>query len=209
MTAARGGRIVVAAGTNGAGKSTIVQPFVQMNGGYYFNPDEYTRGLVATGMPPQEANATAWNYGFRQLQDAIDDGKRYSFETTLGGNTIPAELMRALAMGCEVTIIYVGLASPELHIQRVAERVRRGGHHIPEDKIRERYRNSLANLASFIGTQASIRVFDNSEQSADGTPMPFEVLRIEGGAFSFEVPPKNVPRWAQSLVLRAAKFYEL
>lgn len=209
MTAARRGRIVVAAGTNGAGKSTIVQPFVQANGGYYFNPDEYTRGLAATGMLLQDANAAAWNYGFKQLKEAIDDGKRYSFETTLGGNTIPAELMRALAMGCEVDIIYVGLASPELHIQRVAERVRRGGHDIPEDKIRERYRNSLVNLANFIGTPASIRVFDNSEQSADGTPMPFEVFKIQDGAFTFEVPPKNVPRWAKPLILRAAKFYKL
>jgi len=104
VTAARRGRIVVAAVTNGAGKCTIVQPFVQANGGYYFNPDEYTRGLVATGMPLQDANAAAWNYGFKQLQAAIDDGKRYSFETILGGNTMPAELMRALAMGCEVDI---------------------------------------------------------------------------------------------------------
>ncbi len=81
---ARGqGHILVGAGTNGAGKSSIVQPFLSRDGDY-FNPDEHTRALVALGMPLPDANARAWKTGFDALQQAVDEGKRYAFETTLG-----------------------------------------------------------------------------------------------------------------------------
>jgi predicted ABC-type ATPase len=62
-----------------------------------------------------------------------------SFETTLGGNTIPALLEEAMAVGIEVLVRYVGLDSVDLHIARVRAGVARGGHDIPEGKIRERF----------------------------------------------------------------------
>ncbi|MCK9202271.1 MAG: zeta toxin family protein [Gallionella sp.] len=207
---ARGkGHILVGAGTNGAGKSTIVQPFLSKDG-EYFNPDEHTRALVALGMPLTEANSRAWQTGFDALQQAIDEGRRYAFETTLGATSVPFELMRALAMGCQLDFFFVGLASPELHIQRVAERVRRGGHDIPETKIRERYENSRKNLLRFIGTAANLRVWDNSTQTSDGRPSPFEVFSIKdrrlrlGGKMALD----RVPAWSKPLLARAIKMVE-
>jgi predicted ABC-type ATPase len=202
---AKAGRIIAAAGTNGAGKSTIVGPLIRAAGGGYFNPDEHTRELAAIGVPLEQANALAWRKGYDALQRAIDESLNFAFETTLGGSSITVELLRALAVGRRVTILYVGLASPELHIQRVAERVARGGHDIPEEKIRERFDNSRANLLKFIGTRAEIRVWDNSRQTTDGSAAPVEVFRVQNRKVLI---PKGsqvsqTAAWAQPLLAKA------
>ena len=203
-----GGGIIVAAGTNGAGKSSVVQPFLEKAGAPYFNPDQFARQLVREGIPPAEANGRAWQFGRDLLREAVDRGKSYAFETTLGGHSIAFELMRALAFGRTVSILYVGLESAELHIRRVAARVARGGHDIPEDMVRKRYDSSRTNVLAFIGTQAWIRVWDNSAESADGRPgtarQVFEMrgarLRLPPAAVN---DPQAVPPWARPLVAQA------
>lgn len=200
--------IVVAAGTNGAGKSSTIQPFIEGSGGAYFNPDQYAGALIAHGMPAADANALAWARGFAQLCRAVEDGTAYVFETTLGGHSIPYQLMRALAFGRRVVILYVGLISPELHLQRIRERVTRGGHDIPEHKVRARYDDSRRNLLSFIGTRATIRVWDNSVQTDDGRPSHArEVFRVDHQ--KLHLPPHDdparTPAWARPLLAQALK----
>lgn len=203
--AAKTGRIIVAAGTNGAGKSSIVGPLIRAQGGDYYNPDEQTQGLVGIGLSLEQANARAWRLGYETLQRSIDQSLNFTFETTLGGASITMELLRALALGRRVLIFYVGVASVGLHIQRVAERVGRGGHDIPERKIRERYDNSRANLLKFIGTRAEIRVWDNSRQTADGSPAPSEVFRVRNRKvlIPHDGDPSATVAWAQPLVAKA------
>jgi predicted ABC-type ATPase len=200
--------ILVAAGTNGAGKSSIVEPFVENARNAYFNPDRYAQSLVKRGLSLDDANALAWTKGYERLCAAVENNAAFAFETTLGGHSIAYQLMRALAFSRRVTILYVGLASVDLHIQRVRDRVARGGHDIPEDVIRRRYDDSRRNLLSFIGTAAAIRVWNNSAQSADGRPAgAVEVFRIEDRKL---VLPKAgdasaVPAWARPLLAQALK----
>lgn len=113
----------MAAGTNGAGKSTIVGEFLAGHGGAYFNPDLLARRLIGQGAVLEEANASAWRLGFEALQRAIGRNEDFAFETTLGGASITRELHRAIAAGLRVSIVYVGLASPEQHVERVRARV--------------------------------------------------------------------------------------
>ncbi|MDP9141014.1 MAG: zeta toxin family protein [Pseudomonadota bacterium] len=202
----RRGEIIVAAGVNGAGKSTIIGQYAKNNGAPYFNPDERTRDYVKAGFDEFEANARSWQEGFDALTRAIDNSTSYTFETTLGGKSIITELFRALARGRPVTIYFVGLNSIELHLRRVAARVKRGGHYIPEEKIRERYVTSRENVLGFIGTQASLRVWDNSEEDAGGRPRPVDVLIIEGKQILYPDTAKALkatPTWAKPLMQRA------
>lgn len=116
--------------------------------------------------------------------------------------------MRALAFERNVVILFVGLASAELHIQRVRERVARGGHDIPEAKIRERFDAARENLLSFIGTRATIRVWDNSTQTADGKPAAAsEVFRIEKRQLVLpeSADPADTINWARPLLAQALK----
>jgi predicted ABC-type ATPase len=208
--ARRPGRILVAAGTNGAGKSSIVGEFLAAKGGAYFNPDLLARELIQKGVPTEQANASAWKLGFNALQRAINNNEDFSFETTFGGSTIAGELHQAIKAGLKINIWYVGLASPELHIARVRARVDRGGHEIPEAKIRERYPKSLANLVSFIGTAAEVHVFDNSTESADGLPQTLSVFRMRGESIiepDLETLMTQTPGWAKPVVAAAVKVH--
>jgi predicted ABC-type ATPase len=208
--ARRPGRILVAAGTNGAGKSVIVGEFLAAKGGAYFNPDLVARELIQKGVPTEQANASAWKLGFNALQRANNNSEDFSFETTLGGNTIARELHQAIKAGLKIYIWYVGLASPELHIARVRARVGRGGHEIPEAKIRERYPKSLANLVSFIGEAAEVHVFDNSAESADGLPQTMRVFRMRGDRIiepDLETLMTQTPSWAKPVVAAAVKVH--
>lgn len=198
--------ILVAAGANGAGKTSIVQPFIEKRGGAYFNPDRYAAALIARGMSAAEANVVAWQRGFAQLCEAVEAGVAHAFETTLGGHSIPYQLMRALAFERRVVIFFVGLASPELHLQRIRERVARGGHDIPEDKVRRRCDDSRRNLLSFIGTRATIRVWDNSTQTADGRPSQArELFRVDHRRLRLppRADPAETPAWARPLLAQA------
>ena len=116
------------AGVNGAGKSSIGGAVFRAAGADYYNPDEAARELIAAnpGLDQVRANAAAWQQGKRLLERAIAERLDFALETTLGGNTIPRLLAEAAAAGIEVRIWYVGLASPEAHIERVRQRVRFG-----------------------------------------------------------------------------------
>jgi hypothetical protein len=106
--ASRFGRIVVVAGTNGAGKSSIANGFMPEPRSHYFNPDAFASALTVAGKPPTEANALVWRMGYDRLRAAIDRGDRFTFETTLGGESIIAELHRALTLRREVHVCTSG-----------------------------------------------------------------------------------------------------
>jgi predicted ABC-type ATPase len=118
-------RILVLAGVNGAGKSSLLGTWLRDAGLTWFNPDSFTRRLVEQGWPLDEANAAAWSEGARRLRQAMADGTDFAFETTLGGNTIP-RLLRDACQTHDVAIWFCGLHSVALHIERVADRVSQG-----------------------------------------------------------------------------------
>jgi len=109
-------------------------------------------------MTLDEANAAAWGIGKERLENAIKSRTSFNFETTLGGATIARLLTTAHAKGLRVRVWYCGLRDAELHIARVRARVLRGGHHIAEKKIRERFDASRNNLCSILPTPTLTRV---------------------------------------------------
>lgn len=209
----RRGRIVVAAGTNGAGKSVIAGEFLTARAaGAYFNPDLAARAMAQReGLSALEANARAWNLGFELLNRSIERHQDFSFETTLGGNSITQALLRAAASGLDVFIFYVGLDSPERHIARVAARVARGGHPIAAEKIRERYPKSLANLIKLLGCASEVRVYDNSTESADGKPRAQLVLSMSQRRIvkpALDALVAAAPTWSQPVVAAAITIHQ-
>lgn len=204
-------RITVLAGTNGAGKSSIAGQALRQAGGAYFNPDEATRRILATNpsLTEEAANALAWQESVQRLRAAIADHADYTFETTLGGQTVTDLLLAAAAAGHELVIWYCGLDSPERHLARVAARVAGGGHDIPEAKVRTRYVASRANLVRLMPHVTMLRVYDNSAEAdpASGQqPTPELVLEIKGGALVYPRSAGDLaapPSWAKPLIARA------
>jgi predicted ABC-type ATPase len=203
--------ILVLAGVNGAGKSSLGGALIRGRGLQYFNPDEAARRIrEATDCAIEDANSLAWNEGKERLEAAIARRSNYAFESTLGGQTIPALLLGAARAGIDVIIWFVGLSSPEQHIARVRARVAAGGHDIPQDVVRRRWDDSRRHLIALMPAVAEIRVFDNSEEGdpvAQTIPEPRLVLHWRRGGI---VSPKNkslwnTPEWAKPVVAAALK----
>lgn len=201
-------QIHVLAGVNGAGKSSIVGATIRDKGGEYYNPDEAARQIIAAhpGLSQTQANAAAWEQGRKLLQRAIEHGLDYTFETTLGGNTIPALLAQAARRGIEIHVFYVGLDSAEAHIERVHQRVRAGGHDINEADIRRRFRHSMINLVHLLPVLTELRVYDNSATADPATgqpPRPVLVLRTSRGHIVGPPDLTATPAWAKPVVAAA------
>lgn len=197
--------LVVLAGVNGAGKSSLGGAALRESGLAWYNPDAYSRGLQQRlGYAREAADVQAWKEGLAMLEEAIAQGRSHAFETTLGGRTITQRLIDATATH-EVMVWYCGLRSPELHIERVALRVAAGGHHIQSDKIRQRYLSAPLNLIRLMPHLAALRVYDNSASVPLGMPIspPRLVLHMKHGRIVWPVGREDlasVPEWAQPIV---------
>jgi predicted ABC-type ATPase len=203
-------RIYVLAGVNGAGKSSIGGAMIRASGGDYYNPDEAARELIAANprIEQVKANAAAWRQGKRLLERAVREHLDFAFETTLGGGTMTRILAEAAASGFEVRIFYVGLASADLHLERVRHRVIAGGHDIPEADIRRRWRHSRINLVQLLPVLTELRVYDNSapaDPAGGDAPRPVLLLHLERGKIVGPPDLSKTPAWAKPIVAAALK----
>lgn len=199
--------IFVLAGVNGAGKSSVGGAILREHGLTWFNPDVFSRELMARGGVSKDiADGDAWAYGKARLEAAIADGTDFAFETTLGGNTM-ARLIGDAAATHDVVMIFVGLDSVDRHVERVRLRVRHGGHDIPEERIRQRWASARLNLIALLPRLARLQLFDNSRDAAPGAdiPVPLLLLEMKGGRV---LHPRRddvaalqaTPEWAKPIV---------
>lgn len=203
--------LFVLAGVNGAGKSSVGGLQLQRASIAWFNPDTFARELMAeTGCDPESASAEAWAEGVRRLDDAVERGLTYAFETTLGGETISKKILAASETH-DVMIWFCGLATPEQHIARVRLRVACGGHDIPEERIRARHPRALSNLIALMPHMSEVQVYDNSVDAAPGEAVPDPVLVLQTRGRTVVWPDgvealRQTPEWAKPLVEAALSF---
>jgi predicted ABC-type ATPase len=204
----RASRIYVLAGTNGAGKSSLMGSMLLQQGLEFFNPDQAALRILSAnpGISQMQANSAAWHEGRRLLERAIAGKLDFAFETTLGGKTIAALLDRALEQRIEVRIWYVGLDSVERHLARVRSRVAQGGHDIPEEKIRERYTQSRLNLIRLLPRLTELLLYDNNREAdpkAGAAPEPELLLHLVRGKIRERAELSRVPEWAKPIFVVA------
>ena len=200
--------IFVLAGVNGAGKSSIGESIFRAEGSAVFNPDTVAEQIrtLHPDISSALANAHAWQIGKSLLEQALAEGREYRFETTLGGNTVPRLLEQAARSGHRLHIWFCGLESAGLHIRRVKARVARGGHDIPETKIRERWTRSRENLIRLLPLIHHLRVYDNSKEAdpAKGKrPRPRLLLEMKQGKITAPESLDGAPEWAQPIIAAA------
>jgi predicted ABC-type ATPase len=207
--------ILVLAGVNGAGKSSVGGGILSAHGFPWYNPDAFARELVArNGSSRDEANADAWAYGKAQLEAAMAEQTNFAFETTLGGTTIP-RLLGEAARTHDIVMMFVGLASVDMHLGRVKLRVAQGGHDIPEERIRRRWISSRQNLIALLPRLAQLQVFDNSAEADLGEDVPFPLLILEMKDGRVLYPGRDdlqaleaTPDWAKPIVAAAFRRQE-
>lgn len=136
-------RIVVLAGPNGAGKSTSAQKLLRGALGVeeFVNADVIAQGL--SGFSPERVAMAAGRIMRRRLGELATSRASFAFETTLASRSFAPWLAQLHADGYHVHLIFLWLPSADVAIERVADRVRRGGHDVPTATIRRRYQRGL------------------------------------------------------------------
>lgn len=136
-------RVIIIAGPNGAGKTTFAREFLPQEAGcpVFVNAD-----LIAAGLSPFAPEQAAIRAGRLMLQAMAEHAAKresFAFETTLSGLGCARQIPQWQERGYHVELFFLGLPTADLAVQRVAERVRQGGHNIPEATIRRRFASGL------------------------------------------------------------------
>lgn len=159
-------QIIIIAGPNGAGKTTFARSFLPEEAQClrFINAD-----LIAAGLSPFAPEMAALKAGrlmLGEIADCVRKKESFAFETTLSGLNYLARIRHWREKGYHVTLYFLYLPDAETAIARVAERVRQGGHDIPEEVIRRRLRAGLRNFHKTYKTAVDAwALFDNSGET--------------------------------------------
>lgn len=154
----------VIAGPNGAGKSTIAPALLRemKTVRRFINADMIAQGLAE--LDPNAVALEAARIMLLEFEKLASRRMNFAFETTLAGKSLAFRLRELSVSGHEVHLVYLWLRSPDLAVARVAQRVRAGGHDVPETTIRKRYALSRRNfLETYRCIAASWRVYNSLE----------------------------------------------
>lgn len=159
---------IIFAGVNGAGKSTFYHTDFWRGPStprslVRINSDEI---VVESGGDPRSSadQLRAGREALCRIDDCLTRHVSFNQETTLAGHTCLKTIHRALGEGYRVMLYYIGLASSQLALARIAHRVSVGGHPIEEETVRRRYTTSMQNLSSVVRLCDEVTVFDNSTE---------------------------------------------
>lgn len=139
-------KIIIIAGPNGAGKTTFAAEFLpkEANCPIFVNAD-----LIAAGLSPFAPENVAFRAGrlmLAEIHHHVQQDRNFAFETTLSGRRYAKFIPAWQSLGYIIKLFFLRLASPELAVARVQQRVREGGHSIPESIIQRRFTTGLRNF---------------------------------------------------------------
>lgn len=137
-------KLTIVAGPNGSGKTTFAQHYLQHTPQPYLSADLMAYELAPDD--PESVQIAAGRRFFQRLKERLAGSESFIVESTLSGRGFRRTLEKAKKAGFEITILFVFLDSADSCVARVQQRVRQGGHHVPEADIRRRFDKSLANF---------------------------------------------------------------
>lgn len=155
--------ILVYAGPNASGKSTVAAALNQELNLPFINPDMYAK-LLYGDVPDEESRYRdyAMPYAEKLRERFMESGLSFSFETVFSDTRKLGELDRYKSRGYRIAAVLVGTGSPEINKERALIRESEGGHHVPPDKIESRYYKSLSNFQELLWLSDEAVVIDNS-----------------------------------------------
>lgn len=159
--------LLVIGGINGAGKSTAATEYARspgMQGASFLNPDEAAQAAAARDptLSPGAANFRGLRDVREEIARLIKVKKSLVLETVLANVTIIRICREAKAVGYGVRLVFVGVPTAEEAIQRVADRVAKGGHDVLEKDIRRRWPLTHANLGRLVPIADEVSVVANA-----------------------------------------------
>lgn len=132
------------AGANGSGKTTLARGLLADEKLTFLNADEIAMKLCPENL--ESVRITAGKELFKQLETCIQKGKSFALETTLSGNLYVKVIEGLKKKGYKTHLVYVFLDNPDMCIERIKTRVKEGGHYIPDEDVKRRYKRSFNNF---------------------------------------------------------------
>jgi len=183
-------QLVMLAGPNGAGNSTFYDAFLSDSPLPFLNADLFA---VETGIDSFEAARILDATRNHLIEDQLGFISETVFSDPYGEKL--GMLRRAIEAGFAVKLIYIGIANAVLSAHRIDQRLARGGHDVPRDRLTSRYKRSLANLRDAISFVPSVELFDNSLVDE-----PFRHLATFSDGVLAERAKGTLPSWCRSIV---------
>jgi predicted ABC-type ATPase len=197
--------LVIIAGPNGCGKSTIASsPSAKklLGNAKIINPDTFTADVLARGWQDRDAaNLHAVVLAELAAWRAVAENQSVAIETVLSTDKYLPLVAAAVQRGFLIALIYIALPNVDFAIARVKTRVQIGGHDVPESKIRERWPRSIARFVEFMSHCSEVVLFSNA-----GMEPKVVGLREAGGQFELkdlaELPEITTMLRARGLLAR-------
>ncbi len=162
--------IYIIGGPNGVGKTTFANEFLP----HYVRCNEFLNAdLIAAGLSPylpESQNVRASQLMLERMQDLVGKRKTFAFETTLAARSYRQRVLEWKELGYRVHLFFLWLPNPDMAVLRVANRVKQGGHNIPEHTIRQRYTRGIHNF------QSLYRPIVDCWSCLDGSKLPPKLL---------------------------------
>jgi len=189
--------LIVIAGPNGSGKTTITSKILRhewLEDALYINPDQVAQERFGDWNSP-EAVMQAAQYCEQQREQCL--AKRHSliFETVLSSEGKVDFIRRAQEAGYFIRIFFVATSHPTINASRIAQRVLEGGHDVPIPKIISRYQKSILNCKRVAAIADRVYVYDNSVDDAEARLL----FRMTDGLL-FKRYTDDIPLWAQTII---------
>lgn len=150
------------AGVNGAGKSILYQADKYNRSEKRINTDEIARTLGR--WDDRDVQIQAGKQAVKLIKNYMEQGIDFNQETTLCGHAILRNIELAKSKGYKINLRYIGLESVDIAKERVKQRVKKGGHGIPEEVIEKRYKETLENLVKVIPLCDEVELYDNTDK---------------------------------------------
>lgn len=183
-------KLTVVIGGNGAGKSTWCARHKDRLPKPFYNADSIANGLGDWNDPKLQSQAR--EYVDQEIEKQLKAKNDFGFESTYSGKSRPEIVRQAAQKGYEVDAIFIGTATPEINIERVAKRSRTNtGHDVPTGEIVRRWTAAQENLARTAKHMATIEIIDNSGRKSRQARM---LARNSSTS-----PSRRTPEWAQNL----------
>ncbi|MBR2950893.1 MAG: zeta toxin family protein [Lachnospiraceae bacterium] len=155
-------RYILIAGVNGAGKSTLYQILDSLKDMPRINTDEIVKSFG--DWRNMSDVIAAGKIAVRKIREYFEQGISFNQETTLCGASIIRNIKTAQSLGYTIELHYVGVASADIAKERIAYRVSKGGHGIPDADVERRYTESFARLKEVINICDMVVLYDNTEK---------------------------------------------
>ena len=189
--------MIVIAGPNGSGKTTVTTQFLHhewSDGVLYINPDQIAEDKFG-GWNDSTAILESAKYCSELRNECIESKRSFVFETVFSAPDKIDFILRAKAAGFFVRLFFIGTTTPTINASRIAKRVIEGGHDVPITKIVTRYQKSMINCRFIAPYVDRLYVYDNSVDNQTAQIL----FRLVDGRLAKQYV-SNIPVWAQKIL---------